>query len=147
MRFGRDKHRPKLDLNKLIDGDFGLYLVLLVHRRMCADRQIAQGEVSPAFAAKVTKLRHLLATELVAKPHSFGNGPVVGGEVLSSLLTGVCEVVNGGLSNFVPLRWVAEVRLCPPSCRGFVFVGVCMLAAQHVLLVVDPVCTALEAAL
>ncbi|CAN0417639.1 unnamed protein product [Pylaiella littoralis] len=80
------------------------------HEKINGDRQIAQGEVSPAFAAKVTKLRHLLATELVAKPHSFGNGPVVGGEVLSSLLTGVCEVVNGGLSNFVPLSLMQSIQ-------------------------------------
>lgn len=78
---------------------------------MDADRQIAQGEVSPAFASKVNKLRQLLATELLARPHSFGNEAIVGGEVLSSLLAGVCKAVNDGLSNFVPLRWVVDVRL------------------------------------
>lgn len=118
--------------------------ILFVHRLMCADRQISQSEVSPAFAARVKKLRHLLATDLLAKPHSFGNEAIVGGEMLSSLLTGVCEAVNGGLSDFLPLRWVANVRLCLRSFRGFVFVGMCILAAQHVLLVVDPVCTAFE---
>lgn len=121
--------------------------ILFVHRCMCADRQISQGEVSPAFAAKVQKLRHLLATDLLTKPHSFGNEAIVGGKVLSSLLTGVCEAVNDGLSDVFPLRWVADVRLCPRSFRGFVFVGMCILAAQHALLVVEPVCTAFEAAL
>lgn len=66
--------------------------------------------------------------DLLTKPHCFGKEPIAGGEVLSSLLTGVCEAVNGGLSDFKPLRWVTDVRLCPRSLRGLDFVGMCLLA-------------------
>ncbi|CAM9969406.1 unnamed protein product [Ectocarpus sp. 12 AP-2014] len=82
----------------------------LPHAEINGDRQIAQGEVSPAFAAKVNNLRQLLATDLLARPHSFGNEAIVGGELLSSLLTGVCKAVNGGLSNFFPLSLMQSIQ-------------------------------------
>ncbi|CAB1107156.1 unnamed protein product [Ectocarpus sp. CCAP 1310/34] len=82
----------------------------LPHDEINGDRQIAQGEVSPAFAAKVNNLRQFLATDLLARPHSFGNEAIVGGEVLSSLLTGVCGAVNGGLSNFFPLSLMQSIQ-------------------------------------
>ncbi|CAM9866212.1 unnamed protein product [Ectocarpus sp. 12 AP-2014] len=81
-----------------------------IDRSQRRDRQIAQGEVSPAFAAKVNNLRQLLATDLLARPHSFGNEAIVGGELLSSLLTGVCKAVNGGLSNFFPLSLMQSIQ-------------------------------------
>lgn len=58
---------------------------------------------------RVNKLRRELSADVLGKPHFFGREEVVGGEVFSSLLTGLCDAVNGGLKNFCPLRWVLVV--------------------------------------
>lgn len=63
------------------------------------------------FTEEVGKLRHVLATEMLVEPHEFGDRPVEGGLALATLLHKVCEAVNQGLENLVPLRQVSRVCL------------------------------------
>ena len=67
--------------------------------------------MSAEFTAKVSKLRRVLATEMLIEPHMFGDRPIKGEAALATLLTKVCDVVNEGSQDLVPLRWVGCVMI------------------------------------
>lgn len=90
------------------------------HCRARAGREIPQAEVSAEFTEKVSELRRVLATDLLVEPHKFGDRPIEGGVALATLLTKVCEAVNEGSTDLVPLRWVGCVQVeDPPGKFGF----------------------------
>lgn len=84
------------------------------HCRARVEREILQAEVSAEFTEKVSELRRVLATELLVEPHKFGDRSIEGGVALAALLTKVCEAINEGSSNLVPLRWVGCVQVKDP---------------------------------
>lgn len=68
------------------------------------EKEVDQGDISPTFAKKVASVRQVLADELINEPHVVGGQPVMGGAMLSSLLTAVCDAVNEGSKDLQPLR-------------------------------------------
>lgn len=68
-----------------------------------ADEVIGPDKVSSKFAEKLSGLRETLSS-ILSEPHRFGGQPVLGGPVLVSLLSEVCERVNQGAKDIVPLR-------------------------------------------
>ena len=74
-----------------------------------ADRSVSVDEVKPAFATKLSGLRDTLSG-ILREPHQFGGQPVVGGVMFTSLLSDLCERVNQGAKDIVPLGCVAIVH-------------------------------------
>lgn len=60
-------------------------------------------ELDPDFLKKMADIRSLVAKRL-AEPHFFGGEVVLGGFILSTLMTRVCETVNERGKDVVPCR-------------------------------------------
>lgn len=65
-------------------------------------------ELAPAFLQKMAVFRGLVV-KLLAEPHTFGGEVVMGGFVLSKVMSRVCEKVNERGKDIVPCRWVKYI--------------------------------------
>ncbi|CAN0316110.1 unnamed protein product [Ascophyllum nodosum] len=73
------------------------------------DRSVSVDEVKPAFATKLSGLRDTLSG-ILREPHQFGGQPVVGGVMFTSLLSDLCERVNQGAKDIVPLGLMESIH-------------------------------------
>ena len=90
------------------------------------DRSVSVDEVEPAFAAKLFGQRDTLSG-ILRGSRQFGGQPVVGGVMFTSLLSDLCETVNQGAKDIVPLVCVcASVYLCI-----WVYVCVCVCVCTY----------------
>ncbi|CAM9676774.1 unnamed protein product [Pylaiella littoralis] len=69
-------------------------------------------DLKPSFKEVMTKFRDLVA-KLLADPHTFGGEPVLGGDILSKLLSDVCANVNDKKNDIAPCSLMESILKKP----------------------------------
>lgn len=81
----------------------GLLLIGYFHRLHSDKDGVDLTELSPTFLKKLDTIRGVVA-DLLAEPHFLGGEVVMGGLVLRTLMTRVCEVLNQQGKSIIPQR-------------------------------------------